>query len=60
VKPLNSIHPRAVKELFSNAGWWPEHSEEDIAKILNSSIAVGVWQRDCLVGFAKVVILEHT
>jgi hypothetical protein len=49
------IYPRAVKELYNNAGWWPERSEEDIAKMLNSSIAVGEWQRKCLVGFARAV-----
>jgi hypothetical protein len=49
------IYPRAVKELYNNAGWWPERSEEDIAKMLNSSFAVGEWQRKCLGGFARAV-----
>ncbi|WP_152400666.1 GNAT family N-acetyltransferase [Paenibacillus cellulositrophicus] len=44
-----------VKQLYDHLGWWPERTLADIESMLGSSIAVGAWDEDRLVGFARAV-----
>ena len=44
-----------IKKLYDSVGWWPERKEVDIEKMLKNSIAIGVWEENELVGFARVV-----
>ncbi|OZB96258.1 GNAT family N-acetyltransferase [Paenibacillus sp. XY044] len=44
-----------VKRLYEHLGWWPERTLADIESMLGSSIAVGAWDEDRLVGFARAV-----
>lgn len=41
--------------LYNNAGWWEERSEQDIDKMLSQVISVGAWKDDVLIGFARAV-----
>ncbi|GHO56792.1 GNAT family N-acetyltransferase [Ktedonobacter robiniae] len=49
------IDPHAVRELYTSVEWWPERTEEQIAQVLASDVAVGAWDGERLVGFARVV-----
>ena len=49
------IDPWAVRELYASAGWWPERQEPEIAEIFQADLAVGAWDGERLVGFARVV-----
>jgi GNAT superfamily N-acetyltransferase len=53
------INPRAVRDLYSSEGWWPERQEQEIARVLSSDLAVGAWEGNQLVGFARVVSDQH-
>ncbi|MGV2487876.1 UNVERIFIED_CONTAM: GNAT family N-acetyltransferase, partial [Bacillus mycoides] len=44
-----------IKKLYDSVGWWPERKEVDIQKMLKNSIAIGVWEENELIGFARVV-----
>ncbi|TCW57981.1 acetyltransferase (GNAT) family protein [Bacillus thuringiensis] len=44
-----------IKKLYDSVGWWPERKEIDIQKMLKYSIAIGVWEENELIGFARVV-----
>ncbi|PEP10109.1 GNAT family N-acetyltransferase [Bacillus wiedmannii] len=44
-----------IKKLYDSVGWWPERKEIDIQKMLKHSIAIGVWEENELIGFARVV-----
>lgn len=44
-----------MKLLYNSVGWWPERDEEDISKMLENSIAIGVWKEKQLIGFARAV-----
>lgn len=50
-----SVSVNQVKLLYNSVGWWPERKEEDISKMLENSIAIGVWKEDQLIGFARAV-----
>ena len=50
-----AIPARLVRRLYDDAGWWPRRGEEDIAAILDAGPAVGAWDQDRLVGFARSV-----
>jgi ribosomal protein S18 acetylase RimI-like enzyme len=50
-----SIHPLAVRELYATVGWWPERQEQELARVLDSDLAIGAWKGDHLVGFARVI-----
>ncbi|MBO1625611.1 GNAT family N-acetyltransferase [Bacillus arachidis] len=49
------ITAKKVKLLYNSVGWWPERDEEDISKMLENSIAIGVWKEKQLIGFARAV-----
>jgi ribosomal protein S18 acetylase RimI-like enzyme len=49
------ITPHAVRELYVTVGWWPERQEQEIAYVLDADLAVGAWDGDRLVGFARAV-----
>lgn len=49
------IHPQAVRELYATVGWQPERQEQEIARVLESDLAIGAWDGDRLVGFARVI-----
>jgi GNAT superfamily N-acetyltransferase len=44
-----------VLALFRAEGWWPERSAEQVVAVLAAGPAVGAWQGDELVGFARAV-----
>ena len=44
----------AVVSLNATIGWWPDRTEKDIASVLGP-FAIGSWDGDELVGFARVV-----
>ena len=49
------IDPQAVRSLYTSVGWWPERTEEQIAHVLSSNVAIGAWDADGLIGFARIV-----
>jgi len=54
-----AIDPRAVCALYREMEWWPERTEEEVAAVLDGDVAVGVWDGDQLVGFARVISDRH-
>ncbi|OFD58619.1 acetyltransferase [Bacillus mycoides] len=50
-----SISAQQIKMLYDSVGWWPERKVIDIEKMLKNSIAIGVWEENELIGFARVV-----
>ncbi len=53
------IRAQAVRALYANAGWWPERQEQEITQVLDSGPAVGAWDGELLVGFARAVSDHH-
>lgn len=53
------IHAQAVCALYDSAGWWPERQEQEITQVLDSGPAVGAWDGELLVGFARAVSDHH-
>ncbi|MFD2445273.1 GNAT family N-acetyltransferase [Bacillus sp. CGMCC 1.16607] len=51
-KPFKAIQ---LMELYNDAGWWAERTEQEIEEMLKSVIAIGVWDDDRLVGFARAI-----
>ena len=51
-KPIKAIQ---LMELYKDAGWWAERTEQDIEEMLKSGIAIGVWDGDRLIGFARAI-----
>jgi GNAT superfamily N-acetyltransferase len=49
------IDPKDVLRLYGQEEWWPERSADDVETVLAEAPAVGAWQADRLVGFARVV-----
>ncbi|GAA0339068.1 GNAT family N-acetyltransferase [Bacillus carboniphilus] len=49
------IPAKLLKDLYQNAGWWDERSEEDIESMLMNVISVGAWKDGVLVGFARAI-----
>lgn len=49
------MSPTQIMQLYQDAGWWPERNEKGIDQILNSSIAVGAWDGEQLVGFCRAI-----
>jgi ribosomal protein S18 acetylase RimI-like enzyme len=45
--------------LYASVGWWPLRTPEEIAQVLKDALAVGAWEGDHLVGFARVVSDHH-
>lgn len=50
-----AIKARDLMKLYSEVNWWPERSEMDIDGMLKSSIFVGAWSGEQLIGFARAV-----
>ena len=44
-----------VLALYQSAGWWPERTPGQVRAVLRSSPAVGAWQGERLIGFARAV-----
>lgn len=53
------IDPQAVRELYTSVDWWSLRTPEEIAQVLQDALAVGAWEGDHLVGFARVVSDQH-
>jgi GNAT superfamily N-acetyltransferase len=53
------IDPQAVRALYTSVGWWPLRTQEELALVLKDALAVGAWEGDHLVGFARVVSDQH-
>lgn len=49
------INPQAVRALYDAVAWWPDRRLEDIAAVLAVGPAIGAWDRERLVGFARAV-----
>ena len=49
------IPARSVRQLYDHAGWWPRRGEGAIAAVLDAGPAVGAWEGERLVGFARAV-----
>jgi GNAT superfamily N-acetyltransferase len=49
------ISPADLMRLYRQADWWEERGEAAIQKVLNSGDAVGAWDGNDLVGFARAV-----
>jgi GNAT superfamily N-acetyltransferase len=44
-----------VLRLFQEVGWWPERTGDDVTAVLGSGPAVGAWEGDRLIGFARAI-----
>ena len=44
-----------VRRLYDGADWWPGWDVEGIARAIAASIAVGAWDGDRLIGFARAL-----
>jgi ribosomal protein S18 acetylase RimI-like enzyme len=53
------IPSQAVHALYANVGWWPFRTQEEIAQMLKNALAVGAWEGERLVGFARAVSDHH-
>ncbi|MEM5592412.1 GNAT family N-acetyltransferase [Niallia circulans] len=51
-KPIKACE---VIELYKNVGWWKERTEQDIEKMLSQTFAVGAWEKNKLIGFARAI-----
>ncbi len=49
------IPAEGVLRLYQTAGWWPERTAEQVRAVLRASPAVGAWQGEDLIGFARAV-----
>lgn len=49
------IKANEVIELYKDAGWWNERTEQDMEKMLSQAMAVGAWENNKLIGFARVI-----
>ena len=44
-----------VRRLYDGAGWWPGWALDGIQRAIAASIAVGAWDGERLVGFARAI-----
>lgn len=44
-----------VRRLYDGAGWWPERESDSIAQAIAATVAVGAWDGERLVGFARAL-----
>jgi ribosomal protein S18 acetylase RimI-like enzyme len=49
------IDAPAVRVLYDLANWWPHRQPEAIAQMLERDLAIGIWDSDRLIGFARAV-----
>lgn len=53
------IDAQAVRALYDLAYWWPNRQSAAITYMLDHAIAIGVWDDDHLIAFARAVIDGH-
>jgi predicted GNAT family acetyltransferase len=53
------IDAHAVRALYDLANWWPNRQPAAIADMLDHAIAIGVWDHDHLIAFARAVADGH-
>ena len=49
------IMAQDLMTLYKDANWWGERKEDDIQKMLEKEISIGVWRDNTLIGFARAV-----
>jgi ribosomal protein S18 acetylase RimI-like enzyme len=49
------IDPQAVHALYKSVDWWPERGEQELAAVLSSNLAIGAWDGERLIAFARVI-----
>lgn len=54
-----SLDAQAVCSLYTRVDWWPLRTEQEMACVLCNHLAVGAWDADRLIGFARVVSDGH-
>jgi predicted GNAT family acetyltransferase len=50
------ISAQAVRTLYDLAHWWPNRQPAAITDMLEHALAIGVWDNDDLIAFARAVI----
>lgn len=51
-KPIQAVK---LKELYRQAGWWPERDKVAIKKMLEASSCFGAWNEEELIGFVRLI-----
>lgn len=59
VHSSRQIPAEQVRNLYDHAAWWPDRTVEEIGDILEAASAVGVWDGERLIGFARAVRDMH-
>jgi ribosomal protein S18 acetylase RimI-like enzyme len=54
-KEERPIAAAAVRRLYDGAGWWPGWGLDGIERAIEASVAVGAWDGERLVGFARAI-----
>ncbi len=54
-KEERPIAAAAVRRLYDGAGWWPDWGLDGIERAIEASVAVGAWDGERLVGFARAI-----
>ena len=49
------IDPQALRLLYDQESWWPDRSLDAIGEVLERDLALGAWDGDTLIGFARAV-----
>ena len=49
------IEAHAVRTLYDLVNWWPHRQLDAITQMLERDLAIGVWDSDHLIGFARTV-----
>lgn len=52
---VKTIPASMLIDLYKNAGWWEERTEDHLTEMLKTTTAVGAWLDERLVGFARAV-----
>ena len=52
---VRPIPPPGLRSLLDQEAWWPDRGESVLARLLEAGPAVGAWDRERLVGFARAV-----
>lgn len=50
-----TIKASEVIGLYKDAGWWNERTEQEMEKMLSQTLAVGAWENNKLIGFARAI-----
>lgn len=53
------ISAQAVRQLYDAVDWWPDRTIKQIEAVLEHDVAVGAWDGDRLVGFARALSDGH-